>query len=159
MYFRNYLMRKMTVNMLKGPKHCWNLHGIAFTIFSLHPERSAVAKCLSYWYLKSYLCLLTYWLQITSVLFVIGRIYALFLKSTSNFEHFQKKRWSSQLMCFWNERLQKMWLDKYFKSSGSEHRWTVNMLKVPKHCWNLRSSTFIIFSHPSERYTVSKILS
>ena len=44
-----------------------------------------------------------------------------------------------------NYRLQKTWLLKCLKSPVSEHLWTVNMLKGPKHCLNLHGSTFAIF--------------
>ena len=42
------------------------------------------------------------------------------------------------------------WLDHSLKTTASEHSSTVNMLKVPKHLWNLHESTFIIFFHHSE---------
>ena len=31
------------------------------------------------------------------------------------------------------------------KATVSEHLWTVNMLKGPKHCLNLHGSVFVIF--------------
>ena len=91
MYFRNHGLRRAClskylispvsehgspVNMLKGPKHCWNLHSTTFIMFSQHDEDGKrVGKCFCYWNLKSWHCLLTYWLRITSINFVIGRIY------------------------------------------------------------------------------------
>ena len=39
----------------------------------------------------------------------------------------------------------KTWLDHSLKSAVSEHPFAVNMLKDPKHLWNLHESTFIIF--------------
>ena len=41
-----------TVNMLKGHKHCWNLHDDIFIIFVHYSEGNSVGKCLSQWYLK-----------------------------------------------------------------------------------------------------------
>ena len=90
MYFRNYGLRKKwldkylkipvsghrsTVNTLKGPKHCWNLHGGTFIIYSHNFDGKKVENSLLWWNLKSYECLLTYWLPITIIVFVIKRIY------------------------------------------------------------------------------------
>ena len=41
-------------------------------------------------------------------------------------------------------------MNECLKSLISEHLSTVNMLKGAKHCWNLYTSTFIIFLHHSE---------
>ena len=57
-----------------------------------------------------------------------------FFKSRINFEHIQKKRWDSELICFRNCGLSKTWLGKYKKSTASEHNWTSNMVNGPKHC-------------------------
>ena len=57
-----------TVDMLKGPKHCWNLHGSTFVIFSHHSERNTVGKCFPRWYLKSWDILLRYWLWMARIL-------------------------------------------------------------------------------------------
>ena len=65
------------------------------------------------------------------------------LTCTTNFEHFEKKRWSLQLMYFRNYRLQKIWLDKCLKSLVPQHYSTVNMLKVSKYCWNLLPAAFL----------------
>ena len=67
-----------------------------------------------------------------------------------------KKRWPSSLMYFPNYKLQNTWLDKCLKSPVSEHRWTVNMLHGPKQCCNMHGTTFIGFSHQSERIRVRK---
>ena len=59
MYFRNYGLlksrlgkclrspvseRPSAVNMLKSPKHCWNLNGSSFIMFSCHYEGNRVGK-------------------------------------------------------------------------------------------------------------------
>ena len=62
-------------------------------------------------------------------------------------------------MYFQKYGLQKTWSEKCLKSSVSEHRWTVNMLKRPKHCQNPYGSTFITFSYNSEGKRVGKCLS
>ena len=48
-------------------------------------------------------------------------------------------------MCFWSYGLRKTWLGKCLKSAVSQDRLTSNMVYGPKHCWNLRNSTFTIF--------------
>ena len=47
------------------------------------------------------------------------------------------KRRASEVICFWNYRLQIEELLKCPKSYVSEDLWTVNMLKCPKDCLNL----------------------
>ena len=44
------------------------------------------------------------------------------------------------------------------KSPVSEHLWTVNMLKGPKDCLNLRGSIFVMFFDHSERKSAPKIM-
>ena len=59
--YRNYTLEKaellkwteklvsehlLTVNMLKDPKHCLNLHGSIFSIFFDHSERESAQKIL-----------------------------------------------------------------------------------------------------------------
>ena len=56
------------VNMLKGPKHCLNLHGRILVTFFDHSERKSAQKILFYYYLKSWDCLLTYWHPMTNTL-------------------------------------------------------------------------------------------
>ena len=53
---------------------------------------------------------------------------AAFLKSTSNFDFFEKKK-KNDLMYFQNYQLTKTWLHKCLKGSILEHRLTLNMLK------------------------------
>ena len=48
-------------------------------------------------------------------------------------------------MYFWTYGLRKTWLDKCLKSPFSDNPSTINMVNVPKHCWNLNDSTFTIF--------------
>ena len=47
---------------------------------------------------------------------------------------------------------------KCLKSSKSEHLWTVNMLKEPIECSNLRGSIFLRFFDDSENKSAQKIL-
>ena len=62
MSFRNYRLPNMclckclksrisvqpsTLNMLKGPEHCWNSHDSRFIIFGHHSEKIFVGKSLS----------------------------------------------------------------------------------------------------------------
>ena len=63
-----------TSNMVNVPKHCWNLHHSTFIIFIDHCQGNWVGKSLSYWHAKSWDCLLTHWLPMKSILFLIERI-------------------------------------------------------------------------------------
>ena len=69
-----------------------------------------------------------------------------------------KKRWTSEMICFWNYWLEKLGLLKCLKSSVSQHLWTVNSLKCPKDCLNLHGSIFVIFLHQFERKSARKFL-
>ena len=53
-----------------------------------------------------------------------------------NFWILRKKRGASEVICFWNYRLQKAGLLKLLKSPLREHLWIVNILKRPKDCLN-----------------------
>ena len=63
-----------TRNMVNVPKHCWNLHHSTFIIFFDHWQVNWVRKRLSYWHAKSWDCLLTHWLPMKSILFLIETI-------------------------------------------------------------------------------------
>ena len=65
----------LTSNMVNGPKHCWSLNNSTFTIFIDPCESYSVWKSLSDWYAKYCDFLLTRWLSMTSILFLIERIY------------------------------------------------------------------------------------
>ena len=67
------------------------------------------------------------------------------------------KRWASEVIFFWNYRLQKAALLQCTKSWVSEHLWTVNMLKGLKHCINLHGSIFVWFFDHSERKSAGSI--
>ena len=56
-------------------------------------------------------------------------------------------------------RTLKTWWDKYQKNLVLEDPLTSNILNVPKHCWNLHCSTFIIFNdHCPENWVGKKFL-
>ena len=63
-----------TSNKVNVHKHCWNLHHSTFIIFIGHWQGNCVRKSLSYWHAKSWDCLLTHWLPMKSILFLIERI-------------------------------------------------------------------------------------
>ena len=92
------------------------------------------------------------WKNIFEFLFSISEIYIKFLIIS-------KKRWPLEVIWFWNYRLQIAGWLKSLKSPVSEHLWTVNMLKRPKHFLNLHGSIFVIFFDHSERESAPKILS
>ena len=114
MYLRNYRLSKTcldhclnspvsehnsTVNMLKGPKHLWNLSERTFIMFFHHSERNWFGKVLTYWSLKTYGCFLTRGLPITSILFRMVMICSSLFKCNylKNQKHFL-----SSLFHLWN---------------------------------------------------------
>ena len=69
-----------------------------------------------------------------------------------------KKRSSSEVISFWNYRLQNMDLITCPKSPLLEHLWRVNMLKGLKNCLNLHGSVFVLLFHQSESESPLKCL-
>ena len=77
-----------------------------------------------------------------------------------------KRRWASEVISFWNYRLENVGLLKCVKSPVSEQLWTANMLKCPTDCLNLHGSIFFHFfwsplkkpSSENSVLVVSKIL-
>ena len=161
--------------MLKNPKHFWNLHESIFIILPHHSEWKWFGENIPYWNLKSYRYFLTHWLPMTGILLGIVGIcssvvkwYDLkdqtlfspfffpFLECSSYIKHFKKK-----VIVIANvfPKLQtvKFWLDRSLNSVVSEDPSTFNMLKSPKHLWNLHESTFIIFFSHSEDKRIPKI--
>ena len=81
-----------TSNMADVGKHCWNLHQSIFIIFIYHCQVTWVGKSLSYWQWKSFDCLLTHWLPMKSILFLIETILRYHFRSNylSNKKLFRK---------------------------------------------------------------------
>ena len=150
--------------MLNVPKHGSNLHHVTFIIFINHCQVSSVGKRLSYWHAKSWDCLLTHWLPMKSILFLIETIqrYQLRCNCLRN-----KKLFRSVLLHFWNvdyilnSLKQKVTLRSFvfpklptlktelckcLKSLVSDDPSTSNMVNVSKHCSSLHRITFIIFN-------------
>ena len=69
-----------------------------------------------------------------------------------------KKIWASEVISFWNYRLQKVGLLKSLKSLLSEHLWRVNMFKGAKCSSNMHGSIFVIFFDHFERKSTRKAL-
>ena len=63
-----------TSNMVNMPKNCWNLRHSTFIKLIDHCQVRWVGKSLSYWHGKSWDCLLTHWLPMKSILFLIETI-------------------------------------------------------------------------------------
>ena len=78
-----------------------------------------------------------------------------FLKSSLNLEHFQKKM-TLMLMYFRNYGVQNTWLDQCLKSPVSKHPSKSNMVNAPKHCSNLKSRSFTIFTDHGEINCLTK---
>ena len=136
-----------------------------------------VRESLSYWHAKSWDCLLTHWLRMTSILFLIVKISRYQLRY-SNLRN--KKLFLNFFLHFWNLnqilnilkkkvtlidfvfstlRTPKTWLDKCLKSPISENSSKSNMVNEPKHSWKLDHSTFTIFVHPCQGSWVRESLS
>ena len=67
-----------------------------------------------------------------------------------------KKKWASEVICFWNYRLKNAGFLQCRKSCVSEYLWTVKKSKGPKHGINLQDSTFVILFDFSERKSARK---
>ena len=87
---------------------------------------------------------------------VFSQLFFSFLKSTLNFEHFQKKL-TAELMYFRNYLHRKTCLDKYLKTPVWEDPSTCRMLSGPKHWFNLNASTFTILIDHYEGKWVAKV--
>ena len=61
------------------------------------------------------------------------------------------------MISFWNFRLEKQGQLKCLKSCVSENLWTVNMLKGPQHCLNMRGSIFVNFFDHSEKKSAQRV--
>ena len=81
-----------------------------------------------------------------------------FLKASLLLTIFKKKRWPSQLMYFRNFRTRKTFLDQCLKSLGSGDPSKSNTVNAPKHCWNVKDSSFTIFIDHSEGNCLIKSL-
>ena len=78
-----------------------------------------------------------------------------FLNLESIFEHFHKK---DDLMYFLTDGFSKTWLDKCLKSPLSEDSSRSHIVNGPKHCWNLKDSTFTIVIDRCEDFQKKMIL-
>ena len=61
-------------------------------------------------------------------------------------------------MYFRNYGLPKTWLDQYLKRPVLEHPFKSNMVNAPKHCSNLKESSFTILIDHWERNRLKKSL-
>ena len=108
----------LTSNMVNGPKHCWNLNQSNFTIFIDLCEGNQGWKSLSEWYTKSYGCLLTHWMPMTSIFFLKETIYC----------HFFRRNDLTNEKSFLNSFLNFLNLDSilnFFKNKDDPHSWCI----------------------------------
>ena len=124
----------------------WNLHQATFIILFDHSEQKWFAKYLRYWNLKSFGCLLTHWLRMTTLLFRIVRVLSSlfkcnYLKNEKIFPKFLFRFWNlPEILIIFQKRMivranvfprfqtVKTWLDYSLKSAVSEPSSTVSML-------------------------------
>ena len=140
MYFWTYGLRKTWLdkclkspasedasrsNMVNGAKHCWNLNGSTFTLFVGHCESNSVGKSLPWQYAKYYDCLLTYWLPMTSILFLIETIYCNLFKC--NYLRIKKFCFN-----FFLHFPNLDWILNIFEKKDDSHRWCIFELTVSK---------------------------
>ena len=147
-----------TSNTAERPENLWNLHQSTFFIFIDHCQFNWVGKSLPYWRKKSWYCLLTHWLAMESIVFLIETIQryqfwckylrnkkifseclTAFLKSRFNFKHSEKKM---NLIPFVFRKVltPKTLLDKCRKGPVSEDPSTSKLADAPKDCWHLYHS-------------------
>ena len=124
-YFRNYGLQKkwldkslkssisghrLTVNMPKCPRHCWNLHCSSFIIFYHHYEGKKLENVSfgDIWNLRLFVNILTanhkyslcnkenlqesLQMLLSKKQNVFSEFLPVFLKSTSNFKHFERNK-------------------------------------------------------------------
>ena len=85
--------------MGKVPKHCSNVHYINFIRFIDHCQVNGVGKSLSFWHEKAWDCLLTHWLLMKCILFLIETI----LRYQFRCNYLRKKKFFlSFLLHLWN---------------------------------------------------------
>ena len=63
-----------TSNMVNVSKHCWTLHPSTSIILIDQFQGNWVGKSFSYWHAKYWDCVLTNWLPMTSILFLIETV-------------------------------------------------------------------------------------
>ena len=85
-----------------------------------------------------------------------SRFFTSFLKSSLNFEHFEKKDDPHSWCISEMNGLPKTWLDQGLKSPVSEHPSKNNMLNAPKHCSDLKDTSFTIFINHWESNCLTK---
>ena len=166
------------VNMLRGPKHCLNQHGSIFVVFFDQYEKknrwknivsvvSEISRLFINILTSDDKTSLSVKVNVSSNQFkcIYREIEKYFLDSFLHLWNMHKllntlkERWASEVIFFWNYRLQKAGLLKCLKSPVSQHFWVVNMLKAPKECLNLHGSIFVRFFDDSERKSTRQILS
>ena len=82
-----------TDNMVNWSKHLFHLNGTPFNIIIDHCEGNWVGRSHFLWHAKSWGCLLTLWLPMTSILFLVEKIWrkqfrCSYLKNKSLFVNF-----------------------------------------------------------------------
>ena len=74
-------------------------------------------------------------------------------------KYFAKKKWASQVISFWNYRLDKVGLLKCLKGGVPENLWTINILKGPKDCLNVDGGIFFhIFPSLQKEISLENLL-
>ena len=106
------------INMADVRKHCGNLHHRFFNIFFDNCQGHWVGKSLSSWHAKSLDCLLTHWMPMTSILFLIIAI----SRYQFRCNYLWKKKFSSIFFCF----LKSSWNSKPFEKKHDPHSFCIS---------------------------------
>ena len=134
----------MTSKIANVHKHCWNLHHRLFISFSSHWNGNCIRRSFSYWHAKSWDCLLTHWLPMKSIVFLVETIWRYqfrsdYLRNKKSFLNFLLRFWNlNYILNFFNKN---MTLIDFVSEDAS----ISNILNLLKHCWNMDHSTFITF--------------
>ena len=117
--------RLWRVNMLNGPKHCWNLHGSIFLRFLITLKKNQLEKIFlsSMWNLDTVCYYIDSWWQVLSLSIseclkqpiqmqlsrnqkIFSEFFFCICGIYKKFWILWKKRWASEVICFLNYRLQ-----------------------------------------------------
>ena len=154
----------LTSDMVNLPKHCWNMHDSIFIRFYNHCQVNWVGESLCFWHAISwdYLLIETIWRYHFRCSYLRHKFCLNFFQTFRNpqqISNILNKNITVRAFAFPKIQTLKTWLNKCLKSPLSEDHSISNMVNVPKHCWTLHHSTFIIFIGHWQRNCLRKSLS
>ena len=163
-----------TSNIVKGCKHCENLHHNICIIFNAHSQAFRFKKLSlidmpilglfanrlaangEYSVPNSYKLTIPIQMQLSQKQKGLSHLFAEFLNSRLNFKHFERKM-TLRDSVFSKLRTPKTWLERCLRSPVSEDSSKSNMGNWPKYCWNMHHSTFFIFIDDCQTIELKKV--